>query len=372
MLISLGIAIFVLSSVPYSASAQHSEVIPFTTDRWVIPEGTTFRVEKHLGQESVYLDGHAYLKGGSLENGTVEVDIAPNTDRGFAGLTFRDQGEGNYEEVYLRMHKSGLPDAVQYNPFYNGEANWQLYAQHQAAEEFNTTKWNHLKLVVNGAQLKVYINGVEQPSMTVDNLRHDVIAGTLGVRALFGNHFANFRYTPQEVSNPATAPAAETPPGTVTEWQLSAAFTTQQTPIVSYPNADQPAWETVTTEVNGLLPISKYRKKASGGNFEANTEDVVWAKLTIDANQKGQRKFFFDYSDRVQVYLNEEPVFAGNNAFRSKGALFRGDINVEGNALFLDLRKGKNELLIAVAERANGWGLIGRWEDTSGLSIKND
>ena len=354
--------------LPY-ANAQNSSVIPFSSDRWVVPEGTTFRVEKHLGQESVYLDGHAYLKDASFQNGTIEVDIAPNTDRGFAGLTFRDQGEGNYEEVYLRMHKSGLPDAIQYNPFYNGEANWQLYPQHQAAEEFNTTKWNHLKLVVNGARLTVFINGTEQPSLTVENLRHEAKTGTLGIRALFGNHFANFSYTPQEISNPAVAPTAEATPGTVTQWQLSPAFTTDQTDILRYPES-KIDWETVSTEEDGLLPISKYRKKASGGNFEANTEDVVWVRLTVDATQAGRKKFFFDYSDQAMIYLNEEPVFAGNNAFLYKGALFRGDIAVQGNALYLDLKKGENELLIAVAERANGWGLIGQWANANGLKMK--
>ena len=353
-----------------SVQAQDTITILFTSEQWIVPDGTSSRIEKHLGQESVYLDGHAYLKEASFQNGVIEVDIAPNTDRGFAGITFRDHGGGNYEEVYLRMHKSGLPDAVQYSPFYNGEANWQLYPQHQTSAEFKTTHWNHLKLVVNGAQLEVFLNGIAHPSMVVDNLRHDLEAGTLGIRALFGNHFANFRYTPQDIPNPVSAPTMETPAGMITKWQLSPAFRIGQTDMKTYPQTEEWVWETVSTEATGLLTISKFRKRANGGNFEANLEDVVWARLTIIADQKGPRKLFFDYSDRVQVYLNEQPVFAGNNAFRYKGLLFREDIAVQGNALFLDLKKGKNELLIAVAKRANGWGLIGKWEDATGLRVE--
>ena len=354
----------------FSTSAQRTHIIPFTSDGWVFSEGTTFRIEKHLGKESVYLDGHAYLKNASLENGTIEVDVAPNTDRGFAGLTFRDQSEGNYEEVYLRMHKSGLPDAVQYSPFYNGEANWQLYPQHQAAVEFNTASWNHLRLVVNGSRLEVHVNGAQQPSMVVENLRHDAKAGTLGIWALFGNHFANFRYTPQDVGSSAPAPVLQAPPGMVTQWYLSPAFTTEQMDISVYPEDDEITWETVPTEATGLLPISKYRKKVGSGSFEANTDDVVLAKLIINADRKARRKFFFDYSDRVQVFLNRNPIFAGNNSFLSKGSLFRGDVHVAGNALYLNLEKGKNELLITVAERANGWGLIGQWADATGLRME--
>ncbi len=96
----------------------------------------------------------------------------------------------------------------------------------------------------------------------------------------------------------------------------------------------------------------------------------VWVKLNINADQAGRKQFFFDYSDRAVVYLNKAPLFAGNNAFLFKGALFRGDIAVQGNALYLDLKKGENELLIAVAERANGWGLIGRWANADGLNMK--
>jgi len=34
----------------------------------------------------------------------------------------------NYEEVYLRPHKSGLPDALQYTPVLKTGRNWQIFS----------------------------------------------------------------------------------------------------------------------------------------------------------------------------------------------------------------------------------------------------
>lgn len=37
-----------------------------------------------------------------------------------------------------------------------------------------------------------------------------------------------------------------------------------------------------------------------------------------------------------------------------------GIVDVENDAVYLRLRKGKNELVLAVSELGGGWGFIGR------------
>lgn len=58
-----------------------------------------------------------------------------------------------------------------------------------------------------------------------------------------------------------------------------------------------------------------------------------------------------------------------NNAFRAKGALFRGDFEPSTQTLSLPLKRGSNTLMIAVAERANGWGLSGRLSLYEGAEV---
>ena len=53
-----------------------------------------------------------------------------------------------------------------------------------------------------------------------------------------------------------------------------------------------------------------------------------------------QGQFFFDYSDKIFVYLNGKLVFSGNNAFRSKGVQYQGHVDINANSfrhLLLDL-----------------------------------
>ena len=106
------IFIFLASPVVWG----QSEIINFDSDRWELQQGS--KVEEYLNQKS--LVGNATLKDVEFENGIIEVDVAFEGARYFAGINFRMQSAKNYEHFYLRPHKSNLPDAIQYTPVFNG------------------------------------------------------------------------------------------------------------------------------------------------------------------------------------------------------------------------------------------------------------
>ncbi|MEM1270106.1 MAG: hypothetical protein AAGI08_08665 [Bacteroidota bacterium] len=352
-----------LSTVP----AGPTLAVPVDSTAWTFSPGATHRVDQHLRRPALFLDGRAYLAGFETEAGILEVDIAPNTDRGFAGVLFRvqpdDNGHNDFEEVYLRLHKSGLPDAVQYAPIYNGQSTWQLYRMHQTRAEFRRTGWTTLRVVFAGRRADVYLDDRANPVLQIDHLRHDHAAGSIGLFALFGNHFSNIRFTPlppqpmPDWSQPAQA-------GVITSWTLSPAIPATEIDVSTYPWSLLAAdlWITAQTEPSGLLPIAKYRKRPISGRFERNPEDIVWARTELMSDTSRRLALHFDYSDKAAVYLNGRLLYAGDNAFRSKGLLERGDLSQDANTLFLDLEPGSNELLVAVTERANGWGLTARVE----------
>jgi len=66
------------------------------------------------------------------------------------GAIWRMQDEDNYEEFYIRPHLSGMPDANQYNPVYNGVAGWQLYfgKEYSAPVIYHNNTWTHVKIAV--------------------------------------------------------------------------------------------------------------------------------------------------------------------------------------------------------------------------------
>ncbi len=117
------------------------------------------KVTEYQGRKCLLLDGGAaILKDFEMRDGVVDVDVATQAKRGFFGFDFRIGEDGaNYEEVYLRQHKSGLPDAMQYTPVLSTGRNWQIYngPGFTGAVDIPKDVWFHLRLVVTGAQAKL-------------------------------------------------------------------------------------------------------------------------------------------------------------------------------------------------------------------------
>jgi hypothetical protein len=60
------------------------------------------------------------------------------------------------------------------------------------------------------------------------------------------------------------------------------------------------------------------------------------------------------------VYLNGRPVYAGNNTIGAREHGFLGLLNPDNDAVYLQLKEGDNELMLAVTEFFGGWGFICR------------
>ena len=97
----------------FAAHAQGTRSLAVAPDspRWEL-QGKAEPAEYH-GRKSLLLDGGAaVLKDLEMRDGVIDVDVATPASRGFFGIQFRIADDGaNAEWVYLRQHKSGLPDA---------------------------------------------------------------------------------------------------------------------------------------------------------------------------------------------------------------------------------------------------------------------
>ena len=69
------------------------------------------------------------------------------------------------------------------------------------------------------------------------------------------------------------------------------------------------------------------------------------------------------YSDDVVVFLNGHPICAGNNSIGARGPEFLGLLSVSDDAVYLPLKKGDNELVLAVTEFFGEWGFICQMSD---------
>src|SRR5712691_2220603 len=160
-----------------------------------------------------------------MRDGFIDVDVPTSAKRCFFGFDFRIDG-ANGEFVYLRQHKSGLPDALQYTPVLNTGLNWQIYngPGFTGAVDIPKDVWFHLRLEVVGAQAKFYVKDMDQPTLVMNDLKSGVQKGQVALAVLTGaTYFSNFeiRTTPDAAWERRLPPM---PPGTLTKWSLSPSY----------------------------------------------------------------------------------------------------------------------------------------------------
>ena len=90
---------------------------------------------------------------------------------------------------------------------------------------------------------------------------------------------------------------------------------------------------------------------------------VVYARTSIDSDREQVKKLYLGYSDDVSVFLNGKILFRGRSAQNFRDPGFLGIVSPEDDAVYLPLKKGANELMLAVSELGGGWGFICRLED---------
>jgi hypothetical protein len=369
---------------PVSSSKAHAESparaetpqalsVPPDSARWEL-EGQA-KATEYQGRKSLFLDGGAAtLKGFEMRDGVVDVDVATPASRGFFGIQFRIDGASG-EWVYLRQHKSGLPDAMQYTPVLNTGLNWQIYngPGFTGAVEIPRDVWFHLRLEVKGAQAKLYVKDMDRPALVMDDLKSGIQKGQLALAALTGaTYFSNFevRTTPDAPWERHLPPM---PPGTLMRWSLSPSFDALARNLerpLSPSESEAMRWQEVEAEPPGFVVVYRYREAPHPRvtfqtDFSTRLQPqpgtkVVYARTVINSDREQLKKLEIGYSDEVSVFLNGRILYRGRSAqsFRDPG--FLGIVNPENDAVYLPLRKGDNELLLAVSELGGGWGFICR------------
>jgi hypothetical protein len=324
-----------------------------------------------LGRESLRVSkGLFYSRGVNVENGTIDVDMAPAPTARFFGLAFHVHSEDDYELIFFRPRSSGTDQAIQYTPVFRGAPCWQIYSGPgcNASANIPRNEWMHVRLVVAGRSAKLFLNNASQPSLVIPDLKLGPASGGIGFWGHMGDAYvANPSYTPDRTRFPA-APKRDFPPGMLTDWELSDAFDASRRSPETFPDVAKLKWEKVQAESPGMVVINRYRESPNilppdrdeQLRGEAPGAKVVFAKTTIHSDRAEVRKMNFGYSDKVVVYLNGKPLYAGNNSLSFRQLEFRGVMDVESDAVFLPLQKGDNELMLSVTEFFGGWGLICR------------
>ena len=365
-------------SFPALLHAQSDEApasIMFEGNAWRIA-ATEARIEAHLGREALILrNGRVWRDDIEFSDGVIEFDVAFDERQGFIGPMWRAERDDRFEELYFRSHLSGKPDAVQYTPVENGLSAWQIFSDGNAlaAIDLKYDAWNRVKIVVQGDAAEFYFNS-ETPQLHIPDLKTDIESGLVGLRSSGSQgqaeaRFSNISIRPLRAGEGLIGEPKEAPPlpeGVITRWQVSTPFAETEvadTLRLSRNAGDDLQWNALGVETNGIANLAKLE----GRDGDINT---VFVRLRINADRQGMKELRFGYSDRVRIYLNGKRVYAGNAGWRARDYRFLGTVGFFDSA-GLDLKRGDNELLVAVSETFGGWAFAGAIEDQSGIEIEN-
>ncbi|WP_350288766.1 hypothetical protein [uncultured Croceitalea sp.] len=346
------------------------KTIPLDTLHWSI-NARSYVLEPFKGKDAIYLQaGSITLKDATFLNGTIEYDIFMKETRGFPGVYFRSNNS-NAEQFYLRPHQSGNPDANQAIGLINGITAWQLYfgPKYSFSYKYPVDKWMHVKIVVHEDKAQVYLDHADKPNLSW-RLFHETKSGGISFTGggISGMHLANFKINNKvhdiQDFNPGERKPIE---GAIAQWEVSDKF---EENLLNKENtlkstiANRKWVEKILLEEGTAANIS--RKVQLRDDQPGNT---VFAKITITADKDETQLFEFGYSDRVVVILNGKPIYKGNNGFRTRDYRYLGTIGLF-DAVYLNLKKGKNTLLMAVSENFGGWLVTGRFPNQHKLKIK--
>jgi len=372
------LALAVLSTTAARAQTAEPLSVPPDSPRWDL-QGEA-KLAEYQGRKALLIDGGAaVLKDFQMRDAVIDVDVATPAKRGFFGFDIRIDSESkNYDEIYLRQHQSGYPDAMQYTPVLNTGRNWQIFngPGFTGAVDIPKGEWFHLRLKVAGAQAKLYVTDMEKPALVMDDLKSGVQKGEFALFTLTGEtYFTNFQIkTTPDASWTRHLPAM--PANTLTKWSISPSYDglarNLERPLSSA-ESKSIQWQDVEAEPPGFVVLYRYREAPHPrvtfqNDFSTRLQPqpgikVLYARTTIESDRDQMKKLEIGYSDDVSVFLNGKILWRGRSAQAFRDPRFLGIVNPENDAVYLPLRKGSNELVLAISELGGGWGFICRLQD---------
>jgi hypothetical protein len=157
----------------------------------------------------------AVLPKTDFQDGVIEVDLAGEPGpgaaegaRGFVGIAFRVAADhSRFECIYLRPTNGRAEDQVRRNHSVQYISipgfPWQLLRK-DFPERYETyvdllpAEWTKVKIEVRGDKARLYVNGVQQPTLLVNDLKQGQNKGAIALWIGPGTvaHFANLRVSP--------------------------------------------------------------------------------------------------------------------------------------------------------------------------------
>jgi hypothetical protein len=207
----VGLFVFLVQNV----FAQEKVIMPDLTkiisgDGWRVvnrePEIVTKDGQKYIHfKSSNERGGIAWFENFEFTNGIIEVDIKGQNVKGrsFVGVVFRGLNDSTYDAIYFRPFNFSNQKGHSVQYISHPQFTWFKLRNENPGQYENSiipspdpNKFFHVKIVVDRPKIKVYVNGIKEPSLVVNELSGRA-GGVIGLWMDFTSDgtFANLKIT---------------------------------------------------------------------------------------------------------------------------------------------------------------------------------
>lgn len=360
----------ILATAQQKKKTQQEVKVPLTAENWTFKPGTVEFITRRSVPAMKILNSpdSAVLKDMDFTDGTIEYDIEL-LDKRFTSIYFRRSSQKETECFYFRTIKSGKGDAVQYAPFIDGVNMWDALFHYQAPAIFLQEKWNHVKLVISGKQMRAYVNNATWPCLLVERLEGNSQHGTIAFdgQVIISNLVIKPGQT-EGLSPQAGVDLTDHDTRYIRRWQISAPVAVPKAFEFNdeyFKKKDSIRWDTIWAERRGLINVTR---KYGGPPYLSRR--LVWLRTNVQSAIAQTRKLNLGISDEIWVYANGKFIGSDQNIYGHP--LMKepqGRTAVENASMQIPLEQGNNEIMIALACNFYTWGLIAKWDKDEDLTL---
>lgn len=356
---------------------------PLVAERWQTQGDVQFVAKEGFPLGIMTLTGDdptlsALLKGFSFGNGIIEFDAKASSKDGEVSVAFR-KTDASTETFYVRVQPdcAASQDCLQYTPVTHTRGMWDTFIQYQRSAPFVEDRWNHIKMVVSGRRMNVYVNHQVVPSLSVGRLQGDALVGGLSLRG--PATYANLVVTPDAVEGLPPQPEVDPTAGDqryLRTWDAAPPVRIAEgaEPTIDDIPLPSAGWTTMHAEDQGLMNLARH----NDAHLDDHTRPLIgWLKTTVQSDRTRTQHVSMGFLREVWVFVNGQLVYADKNLYQAPGQRKYPDgrLSIENGSFDLPLRKGINRIVVAVRSNTPemqdryGWGVEMRLEDLNGVTV---
>ncbi|MFH1073645.1 MAG: hypothetical protein V1752_01010 [Candidatus Firestonebacteria bacterium] len=279
----------------------------------------------------------------------VEFDFLPKSLKGYTGLNFHVQSNGDACNLHFPSGASGRNEAFQTMYIYGKSMSWKLYPESQGYGLFRGDSWSHLRLDVGKTLANLFVNGA--PVLTMFDLPFN--AGGIEFWSYYGQVYIR-NVTVIDLTYSRVVPVFKNPwliykdADVLKDWRVALCKDQKGEGI---PLSSKLDWRDIQADSRGVVNLSRAFR-------EDNTRNTAWATAEIIMERPETKKLFLTYTDRLTIWCNNRKVFTGEPRGwndPNRDAHFGGRLIPDEYYTNLRLVKGKNRLLVR-SEVIDPWG----------------